>query len=194
MALDALAACERIEGLTASGAEERIGNFGETCADEIKGAHSGFDKKLREGLTTFETRDDECRRVIELSRDERLRTCDTEVQIDPREDRVRVVLRLAPEMGSRLIQMAVCVFVTLASKGEDAQAVMAMRGVTNVRFNRVTEVFLSLFKPLHYIGESVPVVGESDIGDVREVTFDQSEVGVHHCPDIRIRVVVEKAA
>ena len=132
--------------------------------------------------------------MIELSRDECLRTCDTEVQIDPREDRVRVVLRLASEVSSRLIQMAVCVFVTLASKGEDAQAVMAMRGVTNVKFNRVEEMFLSLFKPLHYIGESAPVVGESDIGDVREVTLKQSEVGVHHCPDIRIRVVVEKAA
>ena len=57
MALDALAACERIEGLTASGAEERVGNFGETCADpiKIKSGHSGFDKKLREGLTTFKT-------------------------------------------------------------------------------------------------------------------------------------------
>ena len=55
MALDALAACERIEGLTASGAEERIGNFGESGVDQSKSAHSGFDKKLREGLTTFKT-------------------------------------------------------------------------------------------------------------------------------------------
>ena len=193
MALDALAACERIEGLTASGAEERIGNFGETCADEIKGAHSGFDKKLREGLTTFETRDDECRRVIELFRGEYLRTCDTEVQIDPRGNRGRVVLRLAPEMGSRLIQVAVRFLVALAGKGEDAQAVVAVRVVTNAEFNRVAVVFLSLFKPLHHVGESAPVVGKPDIGEKREVTFEQSDVGVHHCLDIRIRVVVEKA-
>lgn len=193
MAIDDLATLECIEGLVASMAEQRIGNFGETRGGEPKEVHSRTDKELREGFATLKTRDDERRRVIELFRGEYLRTCDTEVQIDPRRNRGWVVLRLAPEMGSRLIQVAVRFLAPLAGKGEDAQAVVAVRAVTNVEFNRVAEVFLSLFKPLHHVGESAPVVGEPDIGEKREVTFEQSDVGVHHCLDIRIRVVVEKA-
>ena len=183
---------KRIDRLVTSRVKERISNFSQGCSSKTKVAHCLFDEKPRKRFATLKARDNKCRRVMKLFRSKCLCACYTKIQINPWKDRVRVVLRPASEMGPCSIKTSICFLVIFTGKGKNTETIVSVRIVTHIKFNGVAEMFLSLLKPIRYIDESTSIIGNPNFAEKCEVTFKQTEVGVHHCSVVWIPVLVEK--